>query len=240
MVTVITLNPLGLLSSSRGTKDIPILPNKWRASKGNKEIGKIKKSSPCSSGRDPVCLWGRLCPRELCASLLPQCRHRSCSQSCAKVEKQGRGAGSRERLKPLPAAVAGKTKPTAVDLHVVSGLLLLCWSGRLHAAWSSGCCVYPLSRDTSPGCGNHPTPLWWYLHCYMRSPSHSLFCIRALPSLGKSQKIVLEQQEYRVVPGSVIVLSGWKSQGALPGLPSRVKPRFNWQQNPSSALLLVL
>lgn len=70
------------------------------------------------------------------------------------------------------------------------------------------CETCPLSRDTFPGCGNHPTPLWWYLHCYMRSPSHSLFCIRALPSLGKSQKIVLEQQEYRVVPGSVIVLSG--------------------------------
>lgn len=120
---------------------------------------KIKKILTLQQWERLSVFGGGLCPRELCASLLRQCRHHSCSQSCAKAEKWGIGAGSRGRLKPLPAAVVGKTKPTALDLHVVSGLLLLCRSGRLHAALSSGCCVKPVLLA-----GIHPLAVEIILH----------------------------------------------------------------------------
>lgn len=75
-----------------------------------------------------VFVWG-VCPPESCALLLQHHWLHLCSQSCAKAEEWGIGAdaGGGAGVNRVPAAVARKNKTTALDLHSVSGLLLLCW-----------------------------------------------------------------------------------------------------------------
>lgn len=179
---------------------------------------------------------GGVCPPESCPLLLRQCRLQSCSQSCADAEEWGIGVDAREKVNPAPAAVARKSKTTALDLHSVSGLLLLCIERcfELRLLWET----CPLRHSPWHWKASH-IPVW-YPHCCVEPLSHSHCYIRAFSSLRERWKIESWSSNTAAQLMPDFDISIWKSQSALPGSPVQVKPGFNWQQNSSSVLLLVL